>query len=180
MWRDWLRRFCYGRPKPQEDSWHPTKIEGVKKEGDRKRINRLTRAWYRANARSSNLATDLHFKTIKYLFERFDVIIAPRLNSSSMLRRESTLKQITKRRLAFLRHDTFYNRLLMKAEACGKTILDLEEHETSVTCSCCGNANKHLKGSKNFECLFCNFQADRDVNSSKNHLLKALVGRRDY
>lgn len=157
------------------------KIKVLKKEGaNRKRINRLTRAWYRANARSSNLATDLHFKTIKFLFERFDVIIAPRLNSSSMLRRDFNLKKITKARMAFLRHGKFYNRLLMKAEASGKTILDLEEHGTSVTCSSCGHKNKDLGSSKNFLCSYCNFRQDRDVNSSKNHLLKALVGTQDY
>jgi transposase len=164
------------------------KINGIKerltdlkkKGGDQKRINRLTRAWYRANARSSNLATDFHFKTIKFLFDRFDVIIAPRLNSSSMLQQDFNLRKITKARMAFLRHGTFHNRLLMKAEACGKTILDLEEHGTSVTCSSCGHKNKNLGSSKDFACSYCGFKQDRDVNSSKNHVLKALVGNQTY
>ncbi len=29
-------------------------------------------------------------------------------------------------------------------------------------------------------CPRCGFQADRDVNSSKNHFLKALVGKKNY
>ncbi len=68
----------------------------------------------------------------------------------------------------------------MFGQACGKTILDLEEHGTSVTCSSCGHKNKNLGSSKTFKCSFCEFEADRDVNSSKNHVLKALVGKQTY
>jgi putative transposase len=164
------------------------KIRGIRKRiaclkqhgGDRTRINRLNKAWYRANARASNLATDLHYKTIQFLFQRYDVIIAPRLNSSSMLRRDSNLNDITKRRMSFLSHGTFHRRLLMKAQACGKIILDLEEHGTSKTCSSCGQINENLGASKVFKCQLCHFQADRDMNSAKNHLLKALVGNKTY
>ena len=164
------------------------KIKGIRKRilylkhngGDQTRINRLTRAWYRANARASNLASDLHFKTIKFLFQRYDVIVAPRLNAASMLRRDSNLSAVTKRRMSFLSHGMFHQRLLMKAKACGKVILDLEEHGTSKTCSSCGQINDKLGSSKDFKCPCCDFQADRDVNSSKNHLLKALVGKKTY
>jgi len=68
----------------------------------------------------------------------------------------------------------------MKAESCGKIILDLEEHGTSQTCSSCGQANRKLGSAKIFKCPRCNFQADRDINSSKNHLLKTLVGKKNF
>jgi putative transposase len=148
--------------------------------GNRLRINRLTRAWYRANARASNLASDLHFKTIKFLFDRFDVIIAPRLGVAGMLRRDGKLNAKTKTTMRFQQHGAFHRRLRMKAESCGKVILDLEEHGTSKTCSSCGQANRNLGSAKIFNCPRCGFQADRDVNSSKNHLLKALVGKKNY
>jgi len=148
--------------------------------GHRLKINRLTKAWYRANARASNLASDLHFKTIKFLFGRFDVIIAPRLGVASMLRRDSNLSTKTKVTMRFQQHGAFDNRLKMKAESCGKIILDLEEHGTSLTCSSCGQANRKLGSAKIFKCPRCNFQADRDINSSKNHLSKALVGKKIY
>jgi len=164
------------------------KISGIReriaflknKGGERLRINRLTKAWYRANARASNLISDLHFKTIKFLFGRFDVIIAPRLNVGSMLRRDANLNSKTKITMRFQQHGTFHNRLRMKAESSAKIILDLEEHGTSLTCSSCGQANRNLGSAKIFTCPRCNFQADRDINSSKNHLLKALVGKKNY
>jgi putative transposase len=164
------------------------KISGIRelidilknKGGYRLKINRLTKAWYRANARASNLASDLHFKTIKFLFNRFDVIIAPRLNVGSMLRSDGNLNANTKATMRFQQHGAFHGRLRMKAESCGKIILDLEEHGTSQTCSSCGQANRKLGSAKVFKCPRCGFQADRDVNSSKNHLLKALVGKKNY
>jgi putative transposase len=151
-----------------------------KKGGYRLKINRLTKAWYRANARASNLARDLHFKTIKFLFDRFDVIIAPKLGVASMLRRDGNLAAKTKVTMRFQQHGTFQRRLRMKAESCGKIILDLEEHGTSQTCSSCGQANRKLGDAKIFNCQRCGFRTDRDVNSSKNHLLKALVGKKHY
>jgi len=148
--------------------------------GHRLKINRLTKAWYRANARASNLASDLHFKTIKCLFDRFDVIIAPKLGVARGLRCDGKLNAKTKTTMRFQQHGAFQRRLRMKAESCGKTILDMEEHGTSQTCSSCGQANRLLGSAKVFKCPRCGFQADRDVNSSKNHLLKALVGKKNY
>jgi len=91
-----------------------------------------------------------------------------------MLRRDSNLSTKTKVTMRFQQHGAFHNRLKMKAESCGKIILDLEEHGTSL--SACGQANRKLGSAKIFKCPHCKFQADRDINSSKNHLLKALVG----
>ena len=82
--------------------------------------------------------------------------------------------------MRFQRHGLFNQRLRMKAEACGKVVLDLEEHGTSKTCSSCGQANRGLGGNKVFKCGRCGHEEDRDVNSAKNHMLKALVGGREY
>ena len=40
----------------------------IKAKSLRQKIKRVTMAWYRANARASNLVSDLHFKTIAFLF----------------------------------------------------------------------------------------------------------------
>ena len=109
-----------------------------------------------------------------------DVIIAPRLNVSSMLRCDGNLRANTKATMRFQQHDAFNRRLRMKAESCGKVILDIEEHGTSITCSSCGQINRKLGSNKVFKCPRCEFQADRDINSSKNHLLKAFVGKKNY
>lgn len=154
--------------------------EHIQKERDPKRAKRLRKAWYRANARSSDLATDFHYKTIKYLLDRFDVIIAPKLNTASMLHGISQLNKKTKEQMRFYRHGIFHRRLLEKAAIAQKVILDLEEHGTSMTCSSCGVANRKLGSCKTFSCKHCKFKSDRDINSARNHILKALVGNQKY
>ena len=151
----------------------------IGKECDPRKVQRLKKAWYRANARSSNLATDIHYKTIQCLFDRFDVIIAPRLSTASMLS-DGKLNRKTKQRMRFYRHGMFYTRLLQKAAIQQKVVLNLEEHGTSKTCSSCGVANRRLGSSKTFWCPDCRFESDRDINSARNHLLKALVGNEKY
>lgn len=151
----------------------------IKRECDPRKVQRLKKAWYRANARSSNLAMDMHYKTIQCLFDRFDVIIAPRLRTASMLC-DGKLNRKTKQRMRFYRHGLFHARLMQKATIQQKVVLDLEEHGTSMTCSSCGVANRRLGSSKTFWCPKCQFESDRDINSARNHLLKALVGNQNY
>jgi len=139
---------------------------------------RLRRAWYRCNARSSNLMTDFHWNVIKKLLDNFDVIIAPRLHVQSLIK---TLPPIVKERILTQRHGLFSQRLVMKAKARGKTVItDFEEHGTSRTCSCCGEANHAIGTSKNFRCHRCGFTGDRDLNAARNHALKYLVGENNY
>jgi putative transposase len=82
--------------------------------------------------------------------------------------------------MRFYRHGLFHTRLLQKAAIQRKVVMDLEEHGTSMTCSSCGVANRRLGSSKTFWCPECKFESDRDINSARNHLLKALVGNQKY
>lgn len=144
--------------------------------------NRLRRAWYRHQARAKHLVADLHYKTIAVLFDSFDVVIAPRLSVTQMVRREFGLSKKTKARMRALCHGLFHQRLHMKAKLRGKTVYDIREHGTSRTCSTCGRANHKLGASKTFRCIeaSCASMLDRDINASKNHLLKFLVGNNHY
>lgn len=154
------------------------KIASRMKEVRGKKKNQLRKAWYRANARSSHLVDDLHWKVIKYLLDRFDVIVAPTLNVHNF---DKSLRKVVRERMTTHRHGLFSRRLKMKAETRGKVVItDFEEHGTSRTCSTCGEANHDLGSSKVFWCVRCGFEGDRDVNSAKNHALKFLVGNNNY
>lgn len=158
-----------------------TRIKEEQSRGvDKSAIRKLRKAWYRANARATDLATDLHYKVIKHLLDKHDVLVAPRLNVQELTSKEGKLNAVTKRRLLFLGHGKFRSRLLMKAEQRGKVVVDLEEHGTSKTCSRCGRINFKLGSSKIFQCPSCQATVDRDVNSAINHLLKFLYGKEDY
>ena len=40
-----------------------------------KRKTKLRKAWYRCQARAKHLAADLHWKTIKHILDRYDVVV---------------------------------------------------------------------------------------------------------
>jgi len=50
-----------------------------------------------------------------------------------------------------------------------------DEAYTSKTCSSCGQINESLGSSKTFYCHRCGCRVDRDVNASKNILMKGLM-----
>jgi putative transposase len=154
----------------------------IKEGAPRQKISHLTKSWYRCHARASNLVTDLHYKTIKHLLDEHDVVIAPRLGVQWMVGHNSNLTPLVKKRLLFLRHGQFRRRLVEKAQQRGKVVRDLEEHGTSLTCSSCGNKmdKKDLGSSKTYNCVLCGLRMDRDLNASKNHLLKFLYGTDAY
>jgi putative transposase len=53
-------------------------------------------------------------------------------------------------------------------------VVIVEEDYTSVTCGSCGKYNEKLGGSKDFICPYCDYKADRDINASRNILLKYI------
>lgn len=153
------------------------RLQEAKALGDKVKAMKLRRAWHRANARSSNLVSDLHWKTIKFLLDRYDAILAPRLNVQSLL--QTNLPAIVKARMVTQRHGEFINRLKIKAASRNKIVItDFEEHGTSMSCGLCGHINRHLGSSKEFKCGWCGFEVDRDINSARIHSIKLLAARR--
>ena len=60
---------------------------------------------------------------------------------------------------------------------CESKMIDLkriDESYTSKLCSECRSYNHNLKKSKNFKCIICCLDLDRDVNSAKNIMLKGI------
>lgn len=63
----------------------------------------------------------------------------------------------------------FKNYVSYKAIKKDKTLLKIDERNTSRTCSCCGNINNNLKLSDRiYHCLECENSIDRDVNAAIN------------
>ena len=67
----------------------------------------------------------------------------------------------------------FKQRLLFKAEEKNKKVFEVKEHYTTKTCSFCGSLNNPEK-SKIYECKSCNIKIGRDINASKNILMKGI------
>ena len=72
-------------------------------------------------------------------------------------------------------HYLFQQRLIHKSrEFPWCKVVIVEEDYTSVTCGSCGKYNHKLGSSKDFNCPHCDYKADRDINASRNILLKYI------
>jgi putative transposase len=62
---------------------------------------------------------------------------------------------------------------MYKTKEWNKLLFVLPEEYTTKTCSCCGTLNDP-KCSKIYYCEKCNIHMGRDVNASKNILMKGI------
>jgi putative transposase len=53
-------------------------------------------------------------------------------------------------------------------------VIDTTEEFTSKTCGSCGNIDSTLGGKKDYKCLNCGFEADRDHNGARNILIRYM------
>ena len=133
-----------------------------------KRSYRL--AELRIGEKISNLVLDLHKKLAKWLCENYAKVYIPRLNFHKMKR----LHRKEKAKLAALSHCSFVDRLIWKSREYKCNVYEVQEDYTSKTCSACGFLKENLNG-RTFECDACNKVFDRDINASKNIMLKYLT-----
>lgn len=119
-----------------------------------------------------NQVDHLHWNTIKYLLNNYQVILLPHFESQEMIKSKK-LHKSTKRTMNSLSHYTFKQRLIYKASLYkDKKILLVDEAYTSKTCGWCGNLNDKLGTNKVFKCPTCGIKLDRDFNGARNILIK--------
>jgi len=119
-----------------------------------------------------NKIGELHWKTIHYLMLHYDHIIIPDFKISKMLKGYKLSKQ-TKRMLCMYSFHSFMIKLKYKCEKNQKKLYVVDESYTSKTCTLCGKIND-VKGSEVYRCVGCGNEVDRDVNGSRNILIKNL------
>jgi len=155
-------------------------------------IKKRIRQYYR---KIQNIVKDLHNKTAKYLCEKYDNIIIPKFETSKMIKNKYSntninkeeMKRISKMNklnkkvkfvLSNLSHFKFRQYLAHKCAEYDCQLLEVTEEYTSKCCSRCGFlSDNYVKREK--ICPYCNLKINRDINGSKNILLKTLneIGR---
>ena len=70
----------------------------------------------------------------------------------------------------------FLEMLTYKAESAGGKVEKVDPKDTSQRCSCCGSKpdQKLTLSVRTYQCEFCGFEADRDVNAALNILQRGL------
>lgn len=120
----------------------------------------------------SNLINDIHWKTITHLLNNNDVIFYGDIKSHNIVKHKR-YKHIN-RAFNDLKLYKFKERLLYKASIKNKYVILVDEAYTSQTCSYCGKINKP-GSSEIYTCKTCNINIGRDINASKNILMKGII-----
>ena len=116
-----------------------------------------------------NLVAELHWKTISFLVENYDVILLPDFRVSQMVKGKK-LARITKRLLMMFSFHSFKEKLKYKCSMYNKKLIIVDESYTSCTCGRCGNRKRTKL--EIYSCNKCGLIIDRDVTGSRNIFIK--------
>jgi putative transposase len=129
----------------------------------------LRKALYRLSCDINNLVTEMHNKICRWLTINYNYIVIPRLNFHNC----KNLYKKHKEKMATLRHCEFVDKLIDKTrEMPWCKVIECDEHWTSKTCGKCGNIDNDLGKSRTYSCKKCSVIIDRDINASRNILLR--------
>ena len=122
--------------------------------------------------KKANMIDEVHWKTINHLLSINDVILYGDIKSHDIVKdgKNKTLN----RNSNDLKFYLFKQRLFYKASIASKLVYAVNEAYTSKCCSSCGRIN-NPGVSKIYTCTKCNMTCDRDINASKNILLKGII-----
>ncbi|WP_172575276.1 zinc ribbon domain-containing protein [endosymbiont GvMRE of Glomus versiforme] len=115
---------------------------------------------------------DRNHKLSKKIVDKFDLIAYEDLKLSKAPEKKPNQKRkfskYTVKGLSELRISDFFAKLTYKAEIKGKIVKPVDPNNTSKRCFECGTVNQDLEKQRWFD-----YEADRDINASKNILWKA-------
>jgi len=104
------------------------------------------------------------------LVNTYGTIIIEDLQIGKMLEKHWCSKQI-----ADAAWNSFFNKLLYKAENAGVTIIKVDPSYTSQDCSSCGTRVLKNLDQRIHDCPNCKTKMDRDLNAAKNILARGLA-----
>lgn len=137
----------------------------------RKRIRRKTLC--KLDLRKKNVVDELHWQSINYLVKQFDVIFIEKFDSQGFVKNGK--KKGLNRNTNNLKPYLFRQRLEYKASVYGKIVKVVKAHNTTKTCSHCGDIKSMTLSDRVYDCPSCNQVLDRDFNAAKNMILKGLL-----
>ncbi|MFP3314695.1 MAG: transposase, partial [Thermocladium sp.] len=138
----------------------------------------LSRNWFKAKmelARAyehlANLRRDLYMKLGRYFAEHYDAVVMEDIHVKQLVGRVNRGLRRSLQDAAFGMMRTV---IRYQVEKYGKEAVLVDPRNSSKTCAKCGYVKMDLTLSDRvFECPKCGWRADRDYNSSLNHLRRA-------
>ena len=143
------------------------------KKGKKRRKKRLRKKQIsKLEKRKGDLVDRLHWDFANHILEHNDIVYLGDIKSHDIVKggKNRFLN------LAFndLKFYQLKQRLLYKAYVAGKKVFMVPEQYTTKTCSCCGAINDKVGSKEVFACSSCKTVTGRDMNASKNMMLKGF------
>ncbi len=122
--------------------------------------------------RKMNVINEIHWKSINYLIKNYDLIFMGDIKTHNIVSKNQN--KTLNRNFNDLKFFQFKQKLLFKCLLNNKICIFVNECYTSKTCSSCGNIY-NIGSSKIYNCNICYKIFDRDINASKNILMKGFL-----
>jgi putative transposase len=131
-----------------------------------KKKKRMKIAANRIRIKIRNLISELHWKSIKFLLDNFDVVLLPEFNSSDMVKKgKRKINKKSVRQMLTYSHYLFRQRILQKAKERNKKVILCNESYTSKTASWSGEIVNNLGSRKEIKSK--GIVMDRDYNGAR-------------
>ncbi|MFP3312921.1 MAG: transposase [Thermocladium sp.] len=151
------------------------KVKRLHKALSRKKF--LSHNWFKAKMKLArayehlaDLRRDLYMKLGKYFAEHYDAVVMEDIHVKQLIGKSG-------RRMRMRLHDVALHELRGIVEyqlgKYGKKVVLVDPRNSSKTCAKCGYVKDLTLSDGVFECPRCGWRADRDYNSSLNHLKHA-------
>jgi putative transposase len=153
-----------------------SRLDKKRKEGrvTARRRQGMRNAANRMRAKFKALVDELHWKTIRFLVDNFDVILLPSFETSQMVQRGARkIRAKSVRSMLTYAHYRFAQRLEWKAASLGKTVIRGSEAYTSKTASWTGEIIQNLGGRKTIKSG--GETVNRDINGARGILLRMVT-----
>ncbi len=145
-----------------------SQIKSLKNKNSRVLKRKITKR----EIRKDNIINEIHWKTINDLLTKYDILFYGDIKSHGVVKNKTNHN--LNRDINNLKFYNFKERLLFKSIEKRKKIFFVKEHHTTQTCCFCGTINKPGT-SKKYNCSSCKNTVGRDINASKNILMKGII-----
>ena len=137
-----------------------------------KRKRRRKKHFNKIEKKKKDLVDKLHWDFINHLLQNNDVVYYGDIKSHDIVKNGKN--RVLNQAFNDLKFYQLKQRLLYKAYIYGKKVIVVPEHYTTKTCSCCGTINNTVGSKEVFTCGNCETITGRDMNASKNMILKGM------
>lgn len=130
------------------------------------------------DSKIQNLINEMHKVSAEFICQRYNIIYVGLVRNKGNIN-SKLMNSIEDNLLKIVSHKEFLETLQYYADIYNKKINIVEESYTSVQCGVCGEKNKFTRIFDNddserrkYSCKFCNSEFCRDLNASRNILIK--------